>query len=337
MLAVDIDITPLLTQPDRQRSKKLLESCLREINYLMSQPTSLPPTAIHANMNANMHDNQPITNQEWNHQREIRPQSQSEEISYIGIDNDPPPQDEELPRKLPKKVPVSSVPDAQSQSPSYPPPEQIPRPLSPKLNTILERSPAPRSFAKSAFQESPSSQIFKDLHVTRTRDMPSPQTRTFTNIHTLRSHLLPVRALIPCNTATTLSDETCFVSAGDDSTIKFWRVNNRANHLNPKKKSSNFDILPQITFRGHTGMVTSLAESGGYIWSGGIDSSIRGWCVPPATRDAYGPSADAASINVLEGHTNCVWSVAVPGTGQPLLVSGAADRTVKIWDTRVHS
>ncbi len=84
-------------------------------------------------------------------------------------------------------------------------------------------------------------------------------------------------------------------------------------------------------------MVTSLAESGGYIWSGGIDSSIRGWCVPPATRDAYGSSADAASINVLEGHTNCVWSVAVPGTGQPLLVSAAADRTVKIWDTRVHS
>src|SRR5436305_12956030 len=262
MLAVDIDITPLLTQQDRQRSKKLLESCLREINYLMSQPTSLPPTAIHANMN----DNQPITNQEWNHQREIRPQSQSEEISYIGIDNDPPPQDEELPRKLPKKVPITSEQVTQSQSPSYPPPEQPPRPPSPKLHTVLERSPALRSSAKSAFQESPSSQIFKDFHVTRMRDMPSSQTRTFTNIHTLRSHLLPIRALIPCNTATTLSNKTCFVSAGDESTLKFWRVNNRANHLNPKKKSSNFDILPQIKFRAHPGTLTCLADSGGSIW-----------------------------------------------------------------------
>jgi len=40
---------------------------------------------------------------------------------------------------------------------------------------------------------------------------------------------------------------------------------------------------------------------------------------------------------VLEGHTNCIWSLAVPGTQQPLLASAAADTTVKIWDTRLHS
>ena len=46
---------------------------------------------------------------------------------------------------------------------------------------------------------------------------------------------------------------------------------------------------------------------------------------------------DASAISVLEGHTNCIWSLAVPGTQQPLLASAAADYTVKIWDTRLHS
>ena len=40
---------------------------------------------------------------------------------------------------------------------------------------------------------------------------------------------------------------------------------------------------------------------------------------------------------VLEGHTNCIWSLATPKTQQPLLASAAADRTVKIWDTRLNS
>jgi WD40 repeat protein len=46
---------------------------------------------------------------------------------------------------------------------------------------------------------------------------------------------------------------------------------------------------------------------------------------------------DASAISVLEGHTNCIWSLAAPGTQQPLLASAAADGTVKIWDTRLHS
>jgi len=46
---------------------------------------------------------------------------------------------------------------------------------------------------------------------------------------------------------------------------------------------------------------------------------------------------DASAISVLEGHTNCIWGLAVPGTQQPLLASAAADYTVKIWDTRLHS
>jgi WD40 repeat protein len=46
---------------------------------------------------------------------------------------------------------------------------------------------------------------------------------------------------------------------------------------------------------------------------------------------------DASSVSVLEGHTNCIWGLSVPGTQQALLASAAADGTVKIWDTRLHS
>jgi striatin 1/3/4 len=79
------------------------------------------------------------------------------------------------------------------------------------------------------------------------------------------------------------------VSAGDDATVKFWRVG-RGGVVSPGKKKGNFDVLPQLTYRGHSGMVTSLAESAGSIWSGGSDGGIRGWKVPSATRDAYGSS-----------------------------------------------
>lgn len=48
-------------------------------------------------------------------------------------------------------------------------------------------------------------------------------------------------------------------------------------------------------------------------------------------------AVDASAVSVLDGHTNCIWSLAVPGTQQPLLASAAADGTVKIWDTRLHS
>lgn len=55
---------------------------------------------------------------------------------------------------------------------------------------------------------------------------------------------------------------------------------------------------------------------------------------PPQTQLT---AADASSINVLEGHTNCIWSLSTPPTSQPLLASCSADATIKIWDTRIHS
>jgi WD40 repeat protein len=59
--------------------------------------------------------------------------------------------------------------------------------------------------------------------------------------------------------------------------------------------------------------------------------------LPPSPPAVVLIVADAMAFLLLEGHTNCIWSLAVPGTQQPLLASASADRTVKIWDTRVHS
>ena len=244
--SVDVDITPLLTHPDRQRSRKLLESCLREINYLMAPPIQIDQSS-----------------QEWQ-QYVPQPTTESQEISYIGIDNPTRPEDEELPRKLPRKANLDQSPKDEISWDFTPPPPDLD-----SKTTILDRQSQPRSSAKSAFTQK------------------SEGPRTFQHIHTLRSHLSPVRALVACNSSSTMSDETAFISAGDDSTVKFWRVNRIG--PNPKKKG-NFDILPQITFRGHTGMVTCLAEAAGSIWSGGSDGGIRGWKVPSPSRDAYGSS-----------------------------------------------
>jgi len=286
LTSVDVDITPLLTHPDRQRSRKLLESCLREINYLMTPPTIPIDANQPQDWQKQPQQQQPQQQQQQQpqqYQRDRKPPQSgnvsisnfNEEITYVGVDNEPPTQDEELPRKLPRKVTLATQSDTQphnitnkdevSWDFSPPPPDTDNKPT-----TILERPPQQRHSAKSVFDK-------------KSHDQP----RTFQNIHTLRSHLSPVRSLIACNSASTLSDETCFISAGDDSTIKFWRVSRLGS---PTKKKGNFDILPQITFRGHTGMVTCLAESLGYIWSGGSDGGIRGWVVPPASRDAYGSS-----------------------------------------------
>jgi WD40 repeat protein len=213
--------------------------------------------------------------QEWQlyAQREsLQPQSNdanvTEEPSYIRVENEASArqtEDEELPRKLPRKTTLPTDTNTQETWDFTPPPETDTK------TTILERPNSSRPSSKKIFLEN-----------------KSTDQRTFQHIHTLRSHLSPVRALIPYNSSSTLPDETCYITASDDTLIKFWRVNRTG--ATPKKKG-HFDILPQITYRGHTGIVTCLAESAGNIWSGGSDGGIRGWKTPNATRDAYGSSS----------------------------------------------
>jgi len=266
-VSVDTDVTPLISHPERQQSRKMLESCLREVNYLLNSPSIPIRESSPATYLTDQREAKPP-------EPEYEPQRQSEPITYVPVESESSRQseEEELPRKLPRKVNLlvdDTTPITTKEDSSW---DFTPPPFDSETSpsTILERSSHPRFSAKSAFEK---------------KSAGDP--RVFHHIHTLRSHLGPVRALIACNSAATLPEETCFISAGDDSTVKFWRVN-RTGHTS--KKRSNFDVLPQITFRGHTGMITCLAESLGNIWSAGSDCGIRGWKVPAANRDAYGSS-----------------------------------------------
>lgn len=69
-------------------------------------------------------------------------------------------------------------------------------------------------------------------------------------------------------------------------------------------------------------MVLSVAFSsdGRHIVSGSVDNSVRVW-----------DSLTGEVQNVLEGHTNSIWSVAFSPDGKYIL-SGSADNSVRVWD-----
>lgn len=164
----------------------------------------------------------------------------------------------------------------------------------------------------------------------------------------LRGHLDAVRSVIFSGGGSPGEPEIC--TAGDDGIIKRWIIPARYENQGGIHVSANdLDISSYFTHRGHTGAVMSLtswspsqnfssggrAQGDGWIFSGGQDATVRVW-----ERGRVDPKA------TLEGHTDAVWTVCVlPGTtgtvfgpsnayGGPdriILVSGAADGTVKVW------
>ncbi|KAI9652408.1 MAG: hypothetical protein M1831_006817 [Alyxoria varia] len=175
----------------------------------------------------------------------------------------------------------------------------------------------------------------------------------------LRGHLDVVRSIIFTGGGTPSEPEIC--TTGDDGTIKRWII---PTSYSNSGSDHNLDIQSYFTHRGHEGSVTCLAAcpasssfstggrmvGDGWIFSGGQDSMIRVW-----ERGRVDPKA------TLEGHTDSIWALSVlpatcasifgqEGTASPttsltpnpvqnasgrderiLLVSGAADNTVKIW------
>ncbi|KAM4060703.1 striatin family protein [Hirsutella rhossiliensis] len=164
----------------------------------------------------------------------------------------------------------------------------------------------------------------------------------------LRGHLDTVRTVIFSGGGSPGEPEIC--TAGDDGMIKRFHIPRLDSHAGSLgNAASDLDVIANFTHRGHSGSVLSLtswspspsfstggrAQGDGWIFSGGQDATIQVW-----ERGRVDPKA------TLEGHTDAVWALcvlpttlgAVFGSSSPygstdriLLVSGAADGTVRLW------
>jgi len=141
---------------------------------------------------------------------------------------------------------------------------------------------------------------------------------------TLKNHLDTVRSL------SFHHSDKLLLSGSDDGTAKLWNLEFLGN-----TKKSMIDIDPSYTYRGHMGPVLSVDISDDVCYTGGLDSTIRSWKVPPKSLELYSKYDPSIKQYVFEGHTDAVWCVkAHPLKDQyHLLASASADGTIKLWDT----
>ncbi|CDO69008.1 hypothetical protein BN946_scf184834.g15 [Trametes cinnabarina] len=142
---------------------------------------------------------------------------------------------------------------------------------------------------------------------------------------TLRNHLDAVRAIAFHPT------ELCLASAGDDSTVKIWRVD-LASLTSPSTRATT-EVEPQLTLRGHSAAITCLVHSPskGLLYSASMDSSIRIWALPPPYHTTYAPYDASRARGELIGHTDAVWDLAL-ARDESTLISCGAEGLVKVWD-----
>uniref|UniRef100_A0A0K3CC80 FGENESH: predicted gene_4.145 protein n=1 Tax=Rhodotorula toruloides TaxID=5286 RepID=A0A0K3CC80_RHOTO len=145
----------------------------------------------------------------------------------------------------------------------------------------------------------------------------------------LKSHLDAVRtvAFVPSN-----DGETDLVTGGDDCVIKLWRgVLDR--------KSSRSDLEPVVTYRGHTAPVTALLvtraseKSEAIVVSASLDSTIRLWRLPDASRSTYDAVESELLLAVLETNGDAAWGLAdLPDSTTSRIACITASGAIQEWD-----
>jgi len=144
---------------------------------------------------------------------------------------------------------------------------------------------------------------------------------------TLKNHLDTVRSLSFHHT------DKLLLSGSDDGTAKLWNLEFLGN-----SKKSMIDIDPAYTYRGHQGPVLSVDISNDICYTGGLDSTVRSWKVPPKSLELYSKYDPTIKQHTFEGHTDAVWCVkSHPLRDQyHLLASASSDGTIKLWDTESY-
>ncbi|CAL8072132.1 unnamed protein product [Calicophoron daubneyi] len=151
--------------------------------------------------------------------------------------------------------------------------------------------------------------------------------------YTLRSHFDSIRAV------TFHPIEPMLVTASEDHTLKLWNLNKTVQ----AKKSTNFDVEPIYTFRGHDHPVLSLGvwanPSGSdsanqpvfVIYSGDLSGQLRSWRLPGLQLDPYDNFDPNIVGPLLRGHNDAIWCLSVRHDG--VLLSASADGTACLWHT----
>ncbi|KAH9447021.1 hypothetical protein Pst134EA_029006 [Puccinia striiformis f. sp. tritici] len=147
---------------------------------------------------------------------------------------------------------------------------------------------------------------------------------------TLRSHLDAARCIAFDRYGLAI------VSGSDDCTVKLWRLN-PASIANPSP-SSWPETEPQITYRGHSATITSVAISSSppRIYSASLDSVVSVWTLPPAEHETYAPYDPRSLLATFVGHTDAIWDMVLLPLrlrDEALLATVSADGTVKVWST----
>lgn len=95
---------------------------------------------------------------------------------------------------------------------------------------------------------------------------------------------------------------------------------------------------PQITYRGHSATITSVAISSSppRIYSASLDSVVSVWSLPPAEHETYAPYDPRSLLATFVGHTDAIWDMVLLPLrlrDEGLLATVSADGTVKVWST----